>query len=237
MVPPSYRILKLIASTFSIWSSSPSFLGMALTKLYTTKKCWSSVSLWGTSWADNNYTRGHNYESDYGRPCLNQSPWLYSPRLSLAKFLIMDIHNGWANRVTDFVLITKKSSHTSVLVLILDRAILSVHARQHASFTSLRHISNAQTFLNMHIRWRRARQAQILDAIRHVLLLQHPSDLDKVIIHKNANLSTSLMGYSSGHFLHWVTVALSAASAILILSERWVVAVKSGSLRCASEFK
>ena len=73
--------------------------------------------------------------------------------------------------------------------------------------------------------------------IRHVLLLQHPSDLDEVIIHKNANLSTSSMKYSSLHLLNRVSVASSAASAILNLSERRVDAVKSGSLRCADELK
>ena len=73
--------------------------------------------------------------------------------------------------------------------------------------------------------------------IRHVLLLQHPSDLDEVIIRKNANLSTSSMEYSSWHLLNRVTVASSAASAILNLSEMRVDAVKSGSLRCADEFK
>ena len=71
--------------------------------------------------------------------------------------------------------------------------------------------------------------------IRHVLLLQHPSDLDEVIIRKNANLSTSSMEYSSSHLLNRVTVASSAMSAILNLSERRVDAVKS--LRCADEFK
>ena len=72
--------------------------------------------------------------------------------------------------------------------------------------------------------------------VRHVLLLQHPSDLDEVIIHKNANLSTSSMEYS-WHLLNRVTIASSAASAILILSERQVDAAKSGSLHCADEFK
>ena len=62
----------------------------------------------------------------------------------------------------------------------------------------------------------------ILDVIRHVLLLQHPSDLDVVIIRKNANLSTSSMEYSSSHLLNRVTVASSAMSAILNLSERRV---------------
>ena len=33
-------------------------------------------------------------------------------------------------------------------------------------------------------------QAQILDVIRYVLLLQHPSDLDEVTRRENANLST-----------------------------------------------
>ena len=75
-----------------------------------------------------------------------------------------------------------------------------------------------------------------MDVIHYVLLLQHPSDLDEVIIRKNANLSTSSMEYS-WHLLHRVTVASSAASAILILSERRVDAAKSGSLCCADEFK
>ena len=74
--------------------------------------------------------------------------------------------------------------------------------------------------------------------IRHVLLLQHRSDLDEVIIRKkNANLSTSSMEYSSWHLLNRVAVASSAASAILNLSERRVDAVKSGSVRCADELK
>ena len=64
-----------------------------------------------------------------------------------------------------------------------------------------------------------------------------PSDLDEVIIRKNANLSTSSMEYSSWHLLNRVTVASSAASAILNLSEMRVDAVKSGSLRCADDFK
>ena len=63
--------------------------------------------------------------------------------------------------------------------------------------------------------------------IRHVLLLQHPSDLDEVIIRKNVNLLTSAMEYSSWHLLNRVTVASSVASAILNLSERRVDAVKS----------
>ena len=42
--------------------------------------------------------------------------------------------------------------------------------------------------------------------IRHVLLLQHPSDLDEVIIRKNANLSTSSMEHSSWHILNRITV-------------------------------
>ena len=33
-------------------------------------------------------------------------------------------------------------------------------------------------------------QAQILDMIRYVLLLQHPSELEEVIILENANLLT-----------------------------------------------
>ena len=45
------------------------------------------------------------------------------------------------------------------------------------------------------------------DVICHVLLLQHPSDLDEVIIRKNANLPTSSMEYSSSHLLNRVTVA------------------------------
>ena len=37
-------------------------------------------------------------------------------------------------------------------------------------------------------------QAQILDVIRYVLLLQHPSDLDEVTSRENANLSTIKTG-------------------------------------------
>ena len=54
---------------------------------------------------------------------------------------------------------------------------------------------------------------------------------------KNAYLSTSSMEYSSWLLLNRVTVASSAASTILNLSGRRVDAVKSGSLRCADEFK
>ena len=138
---------------------------------------------------------------------------------------------------SDFALIRKWSSHVSLLVLTLDGAIPSGHAHRHASFTSLQHISHAQTSVNIRIRWRHAWQARILDVICHVLLLQHRSDLDEVNICQNTNLSTSLMEYSSWHLLNWVTVASSAASAILNLSERWVDAVKLGSLRCTDEFK
>ena len=37
-------------------------------------------------------------------------------------------------------------------------------------------------------------QAQILDVIRHVLLLQHPSDLEEVTSRESANLSTIKTG-------------------------------------------
>jgi len=37
-------------------------------------------------------------------------------------------------------------------------------------------------------------QAQILDVIRHVLLLQHPSDLEEVTSRENANLLTIKTG-------------------------------------------
>ena len=37
-------------------------------------------------------------------------------------------------------------------------------------------------------------QAQILDVIRHVLLLQHPSDLEEVTSRESANLSTTKTG-------------------------------------------
>ena len=147
----------------------------------------------------------------------------------------MDADNGRDNRVTDFALIRKWSSHASSLVLTLDGAIPSGHAHRHASFTSVRRISHAKTSVNMHIRRRHASQAPIPGVIRHVLLLQHSSDLDEVIICKNANLSTSSMEYSSWPLLNRVTVASSAASAILNLSERRVDAVKSGSLRCVDE--
>ena len=86
--------------------------------------------------------------------------------------------------VSDFALIRKWSSHASSLVLTLDGAIPSGHAHRHASFTSLQRISHAQTSVNINIRRRHAWQAPILDVIRHVLLLQHPSDLDEVIIRK-----------------------------------------------------
>ena len=79
------------------------------------------------------------------------------------------------------------------------------------------------------------RKPRILDVIRHVLLLQHSSDLDEVISHKNANLSTSSMGCSSWRLLFTASSsASSAASAILNLSERRVDVVKSGSLCCAN---
>ena len=39
-----------------------------------------------------------------------------------------------------------------------------------------------------------ARQAQILDVIRYVLLLQHPSDLEEVTSRENANLLTVKTG-------------------------------------------
>ena len=96
--------------------------------------------------------------------------------------------------VSDFALIRKWSSHASSLVLTLVGAIPSGHAHRHALVTSLRRISHAQTSVNMHVRRRHAWQAPILDVIRHVLLMQHPNDLDEVIIRKNANLSTSSIG-------------------------------------------
>ena len=37
-------------------------------------------------------------------------------------------------------------------------------------------------------------QAQILDVIRYVLLLKHPSDLEEVTIRENANLLTTKTG-------------------------------------------
>ena len=93
------------------------------------------------------------------------------------------LNNGRDNRVTDFALMRKGSSHASSLVLTLDGAIPSGHVHQHTSFTSLWHILYVETSVNMHIMWRHAWQAQILDVFRHVLLLQHPSNLDEVIIH------------------------------------------------------
>ena len=51
----------------------------------------------------------------------------------------------------------------------------------------------------MHIKWRHALQAPILDVIRHVLLLQHPNDLDEVIRKKTpANQSKSSIG------IYWI---------------------------------
>ena len=125
----------------------------------------------------------------------------------------------------------KRLSYVSALVLILDRAIPSGHA----SFTSLRRASNVQTSVNIHIMGKHASQTQILDVISHALLLQHPRDLYKIISCKNANLLTSSIVYWS--LLHQVTVASSAMSAILKLSERRVDAVKSGSLHWANEFE
>ena len=52
----------------------------------------------------------------------------------------MDADNGRDNRVSDFALIRKWSSHASSLVLTLDEAIPSGHAHRHASVTSLRRI-------------------------------------------------------------------------------------------------
>ena len=160
-----------------------------------------------------------------------------SPRLWVRQSSYTWMRTMVETTVTDFTLIRKWSPHASSLVLTLDGAIPSGHSHQHASFAFLRRISHAQTSVNINIRWRHAWQAPILDVIRHVLLLQHPSDLDEVIIRKNANLSTSSKEYSSWHLLNRVTAASSAASAILNLSERRVDAVKSGSLRCADEFK
>ena len=64
----------------------------------------------------------------------------------------MDADNGRDNRVSDFALIRKWSSHASSLVLTLDGAIPSGHAHQHVLFTCLRRISHTQTLVNMHIR-------------------------------------------------------------------------------------
>ena len=64
----------------------------------------------------------------------------------------MDADNGRDNRVSDFALIRKSSSHVSSLVLTLDGAIPSGHAHRHASVTSLRRISHAQTSVNVNIR-------------------------------------------------------------------------------------
>ena len=64
----------------------------------------------------------------------------------------MDADNGRDNRVSDFALIRKWSSHASLLVLTLDGAIPSGHAHRHASSTSLRRISHAQTSVNVNIR-------------------------------------------------------------------------------------
>ena len=69
--------------------------------------------------------------------------------------------------VSDFALIRKWSSHASLLVLTLD-------GESHLGMrTDMLRPLPCDVF-----------QAPILDVIRHVLLLQHPSDLDEVIIHK-----------------------------------------------------
>ena len=64
----------------------------------------------------------------------------------------MDADNVPDNRVSDFALIRKWSSHASLLVLTLDGAVPSGHAHQHASVTSLRRILHAQTSVNINIR-------------------------------------------------------------------------------------
>ena len=69
-------------------------------------------------------------------------------------------------------------------------------------------------------------EIQILDVIRYALLLQHPSDLDEAISRENANLSACSMPYSFGHLLHRIIMALSAASAILNLSQNSVDGVR-----------
>ena len=64
----------------------------------------------------------------------------------------MDADNGRDNRVSDFALIRKWSSHASSLVLTLDGAIPPGHAHRYASFTSLRRISHAQTSVIVNIK-------------------------------------------------------------------------------------
>ena len=77
-----------------------------------------------------------------------------------------------------------------------------------------------QTLGNVHIRWRQAQN--ILDVICRVLILQHPSDLAKVFICKKT--IDIFDGIVFLHLLLWVTVASSAASAILNLSEgKWML--------------
>ena len=61
----------------------------------------------------------------------------------------MDADNGRDNRVSDFALIRKWSSHASSLVLTLDEAIPSGHAHRHASVTSDVSVSHAQTSVNV----------------------------------------------------------------------------------------
>ena len=105
--------------------------------------------------------------------------------LELGKVSIL-IRGQWSRQQSHWLRADKIGVIThSSLVLTLDVVIPSGHAHRHASFTFLRRISHTQTSVNMHFRWRHAWQAQILDVIRQVLLLQHPSDLDEVIIPKN----------------------------------------------------
>ena len=152
----------------------------------------------------------------------------------------MDADNGRDNRVSDFALIRKWSSHASSLVLTLDGAIPSGYAHRHALVTSLRRISHARTSVNINIRWRHAWQAPDSGCDLPCFYFRNTQAIStRSLFVKNANLSTSSMEYSSWHLLNRVNAltAVTAASAILNLSERRVDSVKSGSIRCADEFK
>ena len=67
---------------------------------------------------------------------------------------------------------------------------------------------------------------RILDVIHHVLILQHPSDLAEVIIRKNANLSTSSMGYSS------VLAVTALSNSSIVCSVCHFELVRKASGRC-----
>ena len=86
----------------------------------------------------------------------------------------MDADNGRDNRVSDFALIRKWSSHASSLVITLDGALPPGHAHRHASFTSRRRSSHAQTSININIKpvlnWANVCSPNILRTLRRTMI-------------------------------------------------------------------